>query len=164
MFVPTGSLLELVVRGSLMYLLILAGFRTFRRDAGSLSVSDLLVVVLIADAAQNGMAGEYKSLTEGVVIVTTIFAWNYVLDWLAYRSRFVYWLLHPPSLLLIRNGQIQFRNLRSQLITKDDLLEQLREQGVVTRVKKCFLESDGRMSVIREDDGEPTGRPQKQRS
>ena len=166
MFVPTGSLLELVVRGSSMYLLILAGFRVFRRDAGSLSVSDLLVVVLIADAAQNGMAGEYKSLTEGVVIVATIFAWNYVLDWLAYRSRFVYWLLHPPSLLLIRNGQIQFRNLRSQLITKDDLLEQLREQGVdsVERVKKCFLESDGRMSVIREDDGEPTGQSKKQRS
>jgi uncharacterized membrane protein YcaP (DUF421 family) len=165
-FVPTGSLLELVVRGSLMYLLILAGFRLFRRDAGSLSVSDLLVVVLIADAAQNGMAGEYKSLTEGAVIVATIFAWNYVLDWLAYRSRFVYWLLHPPSLLLIRNGQIQFRNLRSQLITKDDLLEQLREQGVesVARVKTCFLEGDGRMSVIREDDGEPTGRREKQRS
>jgi len=151
--VPTVSLLELIVRGSVMYLLILAGFRIFRRDAGSLSVSDLLVVVLIADAAQNGMAGEYKSLTEGVVIVATIFLWNYTLDWLAYRSRFVYWLLHPPSLLLIRNGQIQFRNLRSQLITKQDLLEQLREQGVEgpQGVKKCFLESDGRMSVIRED-------------
>src|SRR6187551_137777 len=107
-----------------------------------------------------------SSPTEGAVIVATIFAWNYVLDWLAYRSRFVYWLLHPPSLLLIRNGQIQFRNLRSQLITKDDLLERLREQGVesVARVKKCFLESDGRMSVIREDDGEPTGRREKQRS
>ena len=166
MFVPTGSLLELIVRGSLMYLLILAGFRIFRRDAGSLSVSDLLVVVLIADAAQNGMAGEYKSLTEGVVIVTTIFAWNYLLDWLAYRSRFVYWLLHPPSLLLIRNGQIQFRNLRSQLITKDDLLEQLREQGVegVERVKACFLESDGRMSVIRESDDEPPRRTDRHRS
>ena len=157
MFVPTASLLELVIRGSMMYLLILAGFRMFRRDAGSLSVSDLLVVVLIADAAQNGMAGEYKSLTEGAVIVATIFAWNYALDWLAYRSRFVYWLLHPPSLLLIRNGQILFRNLRSQLITRQDLLEQLREQGVEgpESVKKCFLESDGRLSVIREDESEP---------
>jgi uncharacterized membrane protein YcaP (DUF421 family) len=166
MLVPTGSLLELVVRGSVMYLLILAGFRLFRRDAGSLSVSDLLVVVLIADAAQNGMAGEYKSLTEGAVIVGTIFAWNYALDWLAYRSRFVYWLLHPPSLLLIRDGQIQFRNLRSQLITRQDLLEQLREQGVESpgSVKKCFLESDGRMSVIRKDDGEPPGRPERLRS
>jgi uncharacterized membrane protein YcaP (DUF421 family) len=156
MFVPTGSVVELMLRGSLMYLLILAGFRMFRRDAGSLSVSDLLVVVLIADAAQNGMAGEYRSLTEGAVIVATIFAWNYVLDWLAYRSSVVYWLLHPPSLLLVRDGQILFRNLRSELITKDDLLQQLREQGVddVGRVKKCFLESDGRMSVIRADAGE----------
>lgn len=166
MFVPSGSVLELVMRGSAMYLLILAGFRVFRRDAGSLSVSDLLVVVLIADAAQNGMAGEYRSLTEGVVIVGTIFAWNYALDWLAYRFRFVYWLLHPPSLLLIRHGQIQFRNLRSQLITKQDLLEQLREQGVegVERVKACFLESDGRMSVIRVDESAPPGRVEKPRS
>src|SRR5689334_18120198 len=98
MFVPSASLLELVIRGSLIYLLIVAGFRIFRRDAGSLSVSDLLVVVLIADAAQNGMAGEYKSITEGVVIVSTIFIWNYCLDWLSFRSRFIYWLLHPPPL------------------------------------------------------------------
>ena len=147
------------MRASLMYLLILAGFRIFRRDAGSLSVSDLLVVVLIADAAQNGMAGEYKSLTEGVIVVATIFAWNYALDWLAYRSRFVYWLLHPPPLLLVRNGQIQHRNLRSQLITKEDLLEQLREQGVedLASVKKCFLESDGKLSVIRRE-SEPSSR------
>jgi uncharacterized membrane protein YcaP (DUF421 family) len=166
MFVPTGSVVELVVRGSLMYLLILAGFRIFRREAGSLSVSDLLVVVLIADAAQNGMAGEYRSLTEGAVIVATIFAWNYVLDWLAYRSRVVYWLLNPPSLLLVRDGHILFRNLRSELITKDDLLQQLREQGVedIGRVKKCFLESDGRMSVIRTDDGESPRQPDKRRA
>jgi uncharacterized membrane protein YcaP (DUF421 family) len=166
MLVPSGSLLELVVRGSLMYLLILAGFRVFRREAGSLSVSDLLVVVLIADAAQNGMAGEYKSLTEGVVIVATIFAWNYILDWLSSRSRFVYWLLHPPSLLLIQSGQIQYRNLRSQMITKQDLLEQLREQGVEgpEGVKQCFLESDGKISVIRVDDGDPPQRVEKSRS
>lgn len=163
MFVPTGSLPELVVRGSLMYLLILAGFRVFRRDAGSLSVSDLLVVVLIADAAQNGMAGEYKSVTEGAIVVGTIFAWNYALDWLAYRSRFVYWLLHPPPLPLVRNGQIQYRNLRSELITKDDLLAQLREQGVedVGNVKKCFLESDGRISVVRDDTDHSSQRPEK---
>jgi uncharacterized membrane protein YcaP (DUF421 family) len=153
MLVPSGSLVELVVRASAMYLLILAGFRLFRREAGSLSVSDLLVVVLIADAAQNGMAGEYKSLTEGAIVVVTIFAWNYLLDWLAYRSRFARWLLHPPSLLLIRNGKVLHRNLRAELITKEDLLEQLRQQGVeeIGRVKKCFLESDGKMSVIRDD-------------
>ena len=154
LFMPTGSLVELVLRASLMYLLILAGFRVFRRDAGSLSVSDLLVVVLIADAAQNGMAGEYKSITEGVVIVATIFGWNFALDWLAYRSRFAHWLLHPPPLVLIARGRIQWRTMRSQMMTRDDLVQQLREQGVddIGNVKRCCLESDGRLSVIREDE------------
>ena len=164
MLVPQGSVLELVVRGSLMYLLILAAFRVFRRDAGSLSMSDLLVVVLIADAAQNGMAGEYHSLTEGIVLVATIFAWSYGLDWMAYRSRFVAWLLHPPPLLLVRDGRIQARNLRAEYITLDDLMQQLRAQGVddVRQVKQCCLESDGRMSVIKFD-GDSTRRPDERR-
>jgi uncharacterized membrane protein YcaP (DUF421 family) len=166
MLVPTGSLVELILRASIMYLLILAGFRIFRRDAGSLSVSDLLVVVLIADAAQNGMAGEYKSLTEGMIVVTTIFAWNYALDWLAYRFRSVHWLLHPPPLLLVRNGQLQHRNLRTEMITKEDLLAQLREQGVeeVASVKKCFLESDGKLSVIRSEREPSPRRPNDRRA
>jgi uncharacterized membrane protein YcaP (DUF421 family) len=74
LFVPSVNPWELVLRASIMYLLILAGFRIFRRDAGSLSVSDLLVVVLIADAAQNGLAGDYTSITEGAIIVATIFS------------------------------------------------------------------------------------------
>lgn len=166
LLVPTGSLFELVLRATVMYLLILAGFRIFRREAGSLSVSDLLVVVLIADAAQNGMAGEYRSLTEGVVVVATILALNYVLDWMAYRSRFVHWLLHPPALLLVRDGQIQHRNLRSQLITRTDLVEQLREQGVesMEHVKACYLESDGRMSVIHDQPEKPSLPGEKHRS
>jgi uncharacterized membrane protein YcaP (DUF421 family) len=163
MFVPSGHPLELVLRVSAMYLLIVAGFRVFRRDAGSLSVSDLLVVVLIADAAQNGMAGQYQSLTEGAIAVGTIFAWNFILDWLAFRSKFAYWLLHPPALLLVRNGRVLGRNLRSEMITREDLLEQLREQGIedVTQVRKCYLESDGRMSVIRNESGDTTPRSDK---
>ena len=67
MFVPSVSLLELVLRGSIMYLAILAAMRIFRRQAGSLTTADLLVGVVVADAAQNGMASEYYSVTEGLV-------------------------------------------------------------------------------------------------
>jgi len=165
MFVPDANPLEIFIRGSIIYLALFVLLRfVLRREAGALGLTDLLVIVLLADAAQNGMAGEYRSLTEGVVIVATIFAWNYTLDWLAYRSRFVYWLLHPPSLPLIRNGVLQHRNLRSQLITRNDLMEQLREQGIddVRHVKSCFLEGDGRMSVIRED-GDQQPRPSEKR-
>jgi uncharacterized membrane protein YcaP (DUF421 family) len=56
LFVPTTPLLELVVRGSAMYLLLLAALRFLvRRHIGSLSLMDLLLMVLIADAAQNAM-------------------------------------------------------------------------------------------------------------
>ena len=161
MFVPSGNPIELVVRGSILYLVILAGFRIFRRDAGSMSVADLLVVVLIADAAQNGMAGQYTSVTEGALLVATIFGWNFVLDALSYRSRFVYRLLHPRPLLLVRDGRILRPNLRSAMMTIDDLMEQLREQGVesVHEVRECHLESDGRMSVIRLKEGDGDAPP-----
>jgi uncharacterized membrane protein YcaP (DUF421 family) len=156
-FVPSMSLLEVVFRGSFLYLTILFLLRLFRREAGAMSTADLLVIVLVADAAQNAMAAEYKSITEGVVLVATIFAWNYVLDWLAFRYRWVYRLLHPAPLLLVKEGRVQRRNLKSEMLTLDDLLEQLREQGIesVAQVKRCFLEADGHLSVIKQepDDG-----------
>jgi uncharacterized membrane protein YcaP (DUF421 family) len=164
LLVPTVSLLELVLRGSLMYLFLFALMRIFRRDSGALSTADLLVVVLIADAAQNAMASEYHSLTEGAVLVATIFAWNYGLDWLGFRFPRVHRLLNPPPLLLIQNGRLIWRNLRAELLTKADLTAHLREQGIedFAEVSRCYLEGDGHLSVIRRStDGEAP--PQKKR-
>ena len=150
LFVPSDSLLELFVRGTLLYFFILAAMRVLRRQGGSVSTPDLLVVVLVADAAQNGMAGEYKSITEGVVLVAIIFFWDFAIDWLAYRYALVRRLVQQPPVLLVRDGRPLRRQLRSELLTMDDLNEQMREQGIddIRRVKRCFIESDGRMSVI----------------
>ena len=163
LLVPTISLLELVLRGSIVYLGILTAMRVLRREAGELSTADLLVIVLVADAAQNAMAGEYHSITEGVVLIATIFGWNYLLDWLGYRYPWVHSLLHAAPLLLVKDGRILRRNLRSAMLTLDDLKEQLREQGVAefSEVKRCFLEDDGRLSVIRQSDGSPAGTPER---
>jgi uncharacterized membrane protein YcaP (DUF421 family) len=159
LLVPSVGLLELVLRGSAMYLFIFVAMRLFRRDSGGLSTADLLVVVLVADAGQNAMASEYHSLTEGVVLVGTIFAWNYGLDWLAFRFAAMRRLLHPPPLLLVENGRIHGRNLRSEMISRADLAEYLREQGIgdVSEVSRCYLEGDGHVSVIRRstDDDAP---------
>ena len=148
---PTVSLLELILRGSVVYLFIFALLRLFRREAGGLSTADLLVVVLVADAAQNAMAAQYHSITEGAVLIATIFAWNYALDWLAYHSRWFYRLVHPRPLVLVRDGRIDERNLRAELLTAEDLKALLREQGVddLAQVKRCNLETDGHVSVIR---------------
>lgn len=161
MFVPSVSAGELILRGTIMYWFILVLMRVFRREAGTLSVPDLLVVVLVADAAQNGMSAEYRSLTEGAILVGTIFAWNYALDWSAYRYPFVRRLLEPPPLPLIKNGSLLPRNLRSELLTVADLMSQLRQHGVedARQVKRCNIEPDGRLSVIKYEPNEQAESP-----
>ena len=71
-FVPAIGLPEIIVRGSLMYLGLFVIMRfTARRQAGHFGPADLLVV-LIADAAQNWLGKEYSSVTEGLALVLTI--------------------------------------------------------------------------------------------
>lgn len=154
-FVPEVSLAEIFVRGTLVYLLLFFILRFLRRQAGALGISDLLVVVLIADAAQNGMAGDYKSVTEGAALVGTIAAWDFFLDWLGYRFPALGRLLRPAPLALVEDGRVNRRNLRHELISMDELMSQLREQGVedVAEVKLCHLEGDGHVSVIKKDSG-----------
>lgn len=154
MFVPTESLFEIIIRGTIMYLGMFALLRVFRRQAGSIGIADLLVIVVIADAAQNGMAGDSKSITEALLLVTTIVLWDWLFDWLGFRSKFAAGILEPDKLLLVKNGRILRKNLDKELLTEDELKSQLRQQGVenVSDVKECFLESNGKFSVITYDD------------
>jgi uncharacterized membrane protein YcaP (DUF421 family) len=112
---------------------------------------DLLLMVLIADAAQNAMANEYRSITEGVVLCGTLIAWNYLLDWLAHRYRFIEKLLEPPPLPVIRGGKLLRRHMRAELITEDELMSQLRQQEVhdLSEVEAAYIEPDGRLSIVR---------------
>jgi uncharacterized membrane protein YcaP (DUF421 family) len=152
MFVPTESILEIVIRGTIMYLGMFALLRVFRRQAGTVGIADLLVIVVIADAAQNGMAGDSKSITEALILITTIVMWDWFFDWLGFSSRFWGRILEPQPLLLIENGRIIRKHLDQELIKEEDLLSQLREQGIaeIGSVKKCFLESNGHFSVLTE--------------
>ena len=148
---PETPLLEIVVRGSLTYLAIFLLLRVVqRRQSGSVDIADLLVIVLIADAAQNGMAGEYTSVSDGLLLVATIVGWSWLIDWLGYHVPLIERLVHPPPLRIIENGTIVWRNMRRELISREELMTHLREQGVakVSDVREAFVEGDGRISVL----------------
>jgi len=151
-FVPSLGIAEIIARGSIMYLGLFAVLRFMgRRQAGNFGPADLLVIVLIADAAQNGMGKEYGSVTEGLVLVLTILGWEYLIDWLQYRYPVLRPLLTTPPLTLIENGRVDQANLRKEMLTEDELRSQLREKEVVeySEVKLAKLEGDGRLSVIK---------------
>ena len=150
-FVPDLPLAEVVLRGTLVYLGLLLMLRLLpRREVGSVGTSDLLVVVLIADAVQNAMGADYRSVTEGLLLVVTILFWSYVVDWLDYRFPRLH-LVNAPPRRLIRNGRILHANLRSESFTEEELMAKLREQGVrsPSEVESAHLEGDGKVSVIR---------------
>lgn len=153
--IPSMPLGEIFLRGTFVYLFLFFVLRVMRREAGALGISDLLVIVLIADAAQNAMGSQYKSITEGALLVVTIVGWDYLLDWLGYRFPYVRPLLHPSPLPLIKEGELQRRNMRAEWITEDELAGKLREQGIehIREVKMCFLEGDGKISVLRKKQG-----------
>jgi uncharacterized membrane protein YcaP (DUF421 family) len=154
MFRPTVSLVELFLRGSAMYLAIFAVMRIFRRQKGALNAADFLVLVLIADAAQNALSADYHSLTEGAVVVGTIFFWDLLLDALSFISKPLNRLINGDPILLVKDGRLNRRNMRREMLTRDDVLEQLREQGVndIATVQRCYLEADGHFSVIKEEE------------
>ena len=134
-----------------MYWFLFVIFRfVLRRDVGSIAISDVLLLVIVADASQNAMAGDYKSIADGIVLVGTIVAWNYGLDWAAFRFKSIHRFLSPAKLPLIRHGQILHRNLRQEFLSLDDLMSELRKQGIddVRMVRHAYMEGDGHISVL----------------
>jgi uncharacterized membrane protein YcaP (DUF421 family) len=164
LIVPTHSLLEMFVRGTIMYLSLVFILRfVMKRRTGSLSVADLLVLVVIADAAQNAFSKEYRSLSEGLVLILTIVGWDYTLDRLGYKYRAFRDFLHASPLLLVEDGKLLKRNMARESLTNDELMSHLRQQGVenIKEVRAAYLEDDGQISVIRKKPAKSESRSRK---
>jgi uncharacterized membrane protein YcaP (DUF421 family) len=149
---PDPSLIETFLRGTIMYFFIFFLLRVVLRGrTGATTISDLLVLVLVADAAQNAMADDYSSITNGATLVATIIGWSFALDWIAYRVPLVQSLVHPDRKPLVVDGRLIRPTLARELMTEDELMTQLRLAGVddVQEVKSAFLEGTGEVSVIK---------------
>lgn len=147
----TMPVMELIVRGSAMYWFLFLIFRfLIRRDVGAVGIADILLLVIVADASQNAMAGEYRSITDGMILVSTLIGWNILLDWLSYRFKTFRHFAEASTLCLIRDGRMLKRNMRREFITEDELWAKLRQAGIteLRNVKLATLESDGEISVI----------------
>src|SRR3712207_3990170 len=130
-FLPSTPIAEILVRGTVMFLAIYALMRvTGKRESGGHSLSDLLVVVLVAEAAAHGMAGEARGIADSVLLIMTILGWSVTLDVIAYRWPRVRPLLKGRPSPLIIDGEINQRALRREFLHRDELMAQLRLRGI----------------------------------
>ncbi len=140
-----------VLRTTVVYLFILIGFRLAgKREVGQLAPFDFALILLVANAVQNAMVGQDSSLVAGLVAATVLFALNLVLGRLAFRSRRAERLLRGRARILVYRGQVEDDHLRAEGITREDLLQALREHGCAAfeDCRLAVLEVDGTISVI----------------
>jgi len=157
LFVPEMSLLEILIRGTITYLTLCLLLRVIlKRQAGKVSMSDLLVVTIVAGLCRNPLIKDAYSVTDGVLVIATVLGWGFFLDWLSYRVPFIHGLLHSPPVQLIRDGQVLHENLEGEFMTESRLKCKLRSKGVrePEEVAEAWMEGDGQVSVIKKTDSE----------
>ena len=120
------------------------------RQGGGIGLPDIMLVVLVSECVSASISAEAKSVPNGLIAVLALLFWNYLLDLLAYRWRWLRRLLEPQPCLIVQDGQPVRKNLDRERISDDELAAQLREQGIddVKDVKAAYIEAEGTVSVI----------------
>ena len=161
-FVPDASLLGSFVRGSVVYLSLIALFRVvLRRQTGSIGLPDIMLVVLLSECVSASLSAEAKSVPNGLAAVLALLFWSYALDRLGHRWAWLQRLLEPAPVALVRDGRPLREHLDREGITDDELMAQVRAGGVddLSRVKLATLEPDGNVSVVEQDAPGPPPAP-----
>ncbi len=147
---------EKVIRSVLIYLFLLVAFRLFgKRELGQASTLDLAVLVLVANAVQNGIIGNDVSVTGAVIGAMVLFGMNAAFARAAFRVPWMSWVLEGSPSTLISEGQIDRRALRREQISLPELRAIARRQGFaeLSEVFTAILETNGVVSMFRQDEG-----------
>lgn len=119
------------LRAVLVYLVLLVLVRlSGKRTLGQFSAFDIIVLMLVAEAAQGPLTGNDHSLPGGLLVVATLIALNYGLAWWSTRSRGVDVLLEGEPVVLLRHGREICGRIRAHHIPAGDFDEAMRRAGL----------------------------------
>lgn len=142
---------EIVLRASVVYFVMLALLRlSGKRTVGQFTPFDLLVLVLLGDAVQGSMIAGDESLGGGLILATTLLAWNRLVGFVTARSDAVEELVEGNAVVLARNGEVFHDALRRTDLTLDELQEAMRDHSVpsISEIRLAVLEKDGTITVL----------------
>ena len=146
------------IRTILLYFIIMVGLRALgKRQIGELEPIELVMTLLISDLASVPMQDFGIPLINGVIPIVTLLSLSMLLSWGSMRSIRLRRLICGNPTTLIKNGVLQQQAMRANRFTLDELIEELRGQGVtdLTTVKFAVLETNGQLSVLLYPDEQP---------
>ena len=142
---------EIVVRTVLVFLALLIGLRVAgKREIGQMTLFDLVVILLIANAVQNSMVGADVSVQGGIVAAVVLIAVDRIVSALRLRRGIWAKLIEGAPSVLVQDGHVVEPHLRREGVSRDELEMVMREHGVgaIDDVRLAVLETDGSISIV----------------
>jgi uncharacterized membrane protein YcaP (DUF421 family) len=142
---------HMAARACLMYILLIWLVRSAKkRFIGEATAFDMILVITVGSIAAHGLTGGAPYFP-CVLAMAVLVAMHWLFSYIAQHSAWFSGLIKGHSTLLIADGRIQHGPLRAAHMSRDDLDEDLRQQGVAdpADVREARLERSGRLSVIR---------------
>ena len=139
------------IRTVILYFVITIGLRLMgKRQIGELEPTELVITLLISDLASVPMQDFGVPLLDGLVPIAVLLSLSMLVSYCNLKSiRFRNLVCGEPA-ILIQNGKVSQKAMAKNRFTLDELLEQLRSQGIfdLAAVKFAILETDGQLSVL----------------
>ena len=148
----------ILIRTLIIFLALIVAMRLMgKRQLGELELSELVVAVLIADIASIPLQNPSLPLSYGLIPLLVLFCCELIFSGLTYKSIHLRKLLYGRPNFIIERGRIAQQAMHRNRFTLDELIEELRSQGVkdLTSVKYAVLETDGQLSVLLYPDEQP---------
>jgi uncharacterized membrane protein YcaP (DUF421 family) len=147
---------EKVIRSVVIYLFLLIAFRVFgKRELGQATTLDLAVLVLVANAVQNGIIGNDVSVTGAMIGGVVLFGLHALFAQASYLYPWMSWLLEGDPDVLISAGKPDRQAMRREHISLPELRAIARRQGFADlgEVYTAILETNGVVSMFGQDEG-----------
>jgi uncharacterized membrane protein YcaP (DUF421 family) len=144
-----------ILRAVLIYIFLVAALRIVgKRELGQTNTLDLVVLLLVANAVQNGIIGNDVTVTGAVIGAVTLFAINELFTRAAYGSSLLSRVLEGSPSVLIQEGKPVPKTLFRAGISLPELRAIARRQGFADlgEVHNAILETNGVVTMFREDE------------
>lgn len=144
--------MDIVIRASFAYVVIVVVLRVMgRRELTSLSAADLVLLVVLGDLVQNGVTQSDMSMTGVTIAITTFALLSIATSYLVFKSRRARKIIEGEPLIIVENGNPVERNMRSERLTLDDVMEAARASEIesLDQIKWAVLEAGGKFSFIK---------------
>jgi uncharacterized membrane protein YcaP (DUF421 family) len=144
--------MDIVLRAAVLYFFIVLVTRIVgRRELSSLSALDLILLIVLGDAVQQGLTQDDYSVTGAMIAVATIASLQVFTSYLSFRSQKASKVLEGLPMVLIDRGRLVGENMRRERISEDELAGEMRGQQIAAfdEVEWAILEANGTISFIK---------------